>query len=156
MQPESAIRGCVCVCVCVYPLPHEPPSHPCETEIHLMYSNYKHMFALVQLQSMSHVTLLKSRPDHGPPLRCCLWTRIKFSTWPQRASMMTHCFVYNHLPHYSWLCSEDLMDATLKADSFKSTCSFGLDFSKHQNLKQILLFLSLKRQIISSYFWVLF
>ena len=57
---------------------------------------------------------------------------------------------------YSWLCSEDLMDPTLKADSFQSTCSFELDFSKHQNLKQILLFLSLKRQIISSYFWVLF
>ena len=80
MQPESAISVCVCVCVCVYPLPREPPSHPCETEIQLMYSNDKQMLALVQLQSMFHATLLKSRPDHGPPLRCHLWTRIKFLT----------------------------------------------------------------------------
>ena len=106
VQPDSAISVCVCVCVCVCVFPTPWASLPsCETWIHWLYSNYKHTLALVQLQSMSHVTLLKSRSDHGPPLRCHLWTRIKFSTWPQRASMTSHCFVYNHLPHHSWLCS---------------------------------------------------
>lgn len=36
---------------------------------------------------------------------------------------------------YSWLLSEDLMDASLKAGSLRSTCSLELGFSKHQNLK---------------------